>query len=33
MNEDPKLFHKKLDECYAELRKDPKSDNSEKNVK
>lgn len=26
------LFHKKLDECYAELRKGPRSDNS-KNVK
>ena len=30
MNEDPKLFYKKLDECYAELRKDPISDNSKK---
>ena len=24
------LFHKKLDDCYAELRKDPISDNSKK---
>ena len=24
------LFHKKLDECYAELRKDQRSDNSKK---
>ena len=27
------LFHKKLDECYAELRKDPRSDNSKKSEK
>ena len=24
------LFHKKLDDCYAELRKDQKGDNSKK---
>ena len=30
LSEFSELFHKKLDECYAELRKDPISDNSKK---